>query len=74
MKIEIEALANNEEKLWDVAEYLEGLKEILVDISMEYGEEEKSITEALTDALEYIDDTIDAVNEAADEIEVQGRE
>ena len=74
MKIEIEALANNEEKLWDVAEFLEGLKEILVDISMEYGEEEKSITEALTDALEYIDDTIDAVNEAADEIEVQGRE
>ena len=74
MKIEIEALAKNEEKLWVVAEYLEGLKEILVDISMEYGEEEKSITEALTDALEYIDDTIDAVNEAADEIEVQGRE
>ena len=71
MKIEIDAKARNEEKLWDIAEYLEALKSAVVEIESDY-EDENGISDVLTDALEYLDDAIDAVNEAADEIEVRG--
>ena len=65
MKIEIDAKARNEEKLWDIAEYLEALKSAVVEIESDY-EDENGISDVLTDALEYLDDAIDAVNEAAE--------
>ncbi len=70
MKIEIDPKARNEEKLWDIAEYLEAVKDAVVEIEADY-DEEKGISDVLTDALEYLDDVIDALNEAADEIEVR---
>ena len=42
----------------------------MVEIEADY-DEEKGISDVLTDALEYLDDVIDALNEAADEIEVR---
>ena len=70
MKIDVAPSANNEEKLRNVAKYLERIKDVLADISTDYDEvEDKDIAELLEEALEAVDDSIYAANDAADEIE-----
>ena len=68
MKIELDPFAGNEEKLQNIAEYLEQLKGHLVVISMDYDEEEEEVSDLLGDALETMDDLIDIVNEAAEAV------
>ena len=68
MNIEIPDLAGTEEKLIQVSEALEQIKNILADLV--YDMEEGNPAEAsLDDALESIDDAIDSINDAIDDLE-----
>ena len=68
MNIEIPESAGTEEKLIQVSEALEQIKNVLADIV--YDTEEGSPAEAsLDDVLESIDDAIDSINDAIDDLE-----
>ena len=68
MNMEISEFSGTEEKLIQVSEALEQIKNILADFV--YDMEEGSPAEAsLDDALESIDDAIDSINDAIDDLE-----
>ncbi len=70
-KIEISPFAPDEEKLRDIAGYLEQLKKVLVDVSSKYDEESQETEEAfdlLGDALATMDDLIDVVIETSEAV------
>lgn len=64
MNIEIPDFAGTEEKLIQVSEALEQIKNVLADLV--YDMEEGNPAE---DALESIDDAIDSINDAIDDLE-----
>ena len=70
-KIEISPFAPDDEKLRDVAQYLEQLKIVLVDVSSKYDEdsqETEEVYDLLGDALATMDDLIDVVIETSEAI------
>ena len=68
MNIEIPEFAGTEEKLIQISEALEQIKNVLADIG--YDTEEGSPAEdSLDDALESLDDAIDSINDAIDDLE-----
>ena len=68
MNIEIPEFAGTEEKLIQVSEALEQIKNVLADLV--YDMEEGNLAEdSLDDALESIDDAIDSINDAIDDLE-----
>ena len=70
-KIEISPFAPDDEKLRDVAQYLEQLKKALVDVSSKYDEdsqETEEVYDLLGDALATMDDLIDVVIETSEAI------
>ena len=68
IQISITELATEEEKLLEIADALEQLKNVLGDIAADL-EEEGVNTELLDDAMEAMDDAIDSLGDAVDELE-----
>ena len=68
MNIEIPESAGTEEKLIQVSEALEQIKNVLADIVYDM-EEGSPAEDCLEDALESIDDAIDSINDAIDDLE-----
>ncbi len=68
MNIEIPESAGTEEKLIQVSEALEQIKNILADLVYDM-EEGSQAEDFLDDALESIDDAIDSINDAIDDLE-----
>lgn len=70
-QINIPPLADKEEKLQDIADYLEELRGALAEIIDEYENENagNNKVDALTEALDALEDAFDAVNDVVmDEI------
>ncbi len=65
IRIDIAPLAPKEEKLQDIADYLDQLKDKFADLVEEYDEEEGDPKEidALTEALDALEDSYDSINE-----------
>lgn len=65
IRIDIAPLAPKEEKLQDIADYLDQLKDKFADLVEEYDEEEADPKEidALTEALDAFEDSYDSINE-----------
>lgn len=61
--VNIAPLADKELKLQDAADYLEELKDALVDIIDEYEEADSKKADRLTEALDALEDAFDAINE-----------
>ena len=68
MTIEIPETATTEEKLLQVTNVLECLKDIVGAIIEELEDNDRD-TENLEDAMESLDDAIDAIGDAVDELE-----
>ena len=68
MNIEIPEFAGTEEKLIQVSEALEQIKNVLADLVYDM-EEGSPAEDSLDDALESIDDAIDSINDAIDDLE-----
>ena len=68
MNIEIPEFAGTEDKLIQVSEALEQIKNILADLVYDM-EEGGPAEDSLDDALESIDDAIDSINDAIDDLE-----
>ena len=68
MTIEIPETAGTEEKLLQVTEALELLKDV-VGVIIEEMEDDDKDTDSLEEAMEAMDDAIDAIGDAVDELE-----
>lgn len=68
-KIEIAPLANKEDKLEQMVEYLEELKYVFSEFVDECEDDnvDEGVTGLLSEALTSIDDALDCMNEALDE-------
>lgn len=68
-KIEIAPLANKEDKLEQMVEYLEELKYVFYEFVDECEDDnvDEGVTGLLSEALTSIDDALDCMNEALDE-------
>lgn len=65
IRIDIAPLAPKEEKLQDIADYLDQFKDKFADLVEEYDEEEADPKEidALTEAFNALEDAYDSINE-----------
>ena len=68
MKIDIPEAAAKEEKLLQVTEALELLKDV-VGVIIEEMEDDDKDTDSLEEAMEAMDNAIDAIGDAVDELE-----
>ena len=68
MKFEISPFASNEEKLLEINETLESIKDVLVELVFDMEDDGRDVS-TLDDALAALEDAIDGINDAVDEIE-----
>ena len=68
MKFEISPFASNEEKLLEINETLESIKDVLAELVFDMEDDGRDVS-TLDDALAALDDAIDGINDAVDEIE-----
>ena len=68
MKFEISPFASDEEKLLEINETLESIKDVLAEMVFDMEDEGRDVS-TLEDALDALEDAIDGINDAIDEIE-----
>ena len=68
MKFEISPFASNEEKLLEINETLESIKDVLAELVFDMEDDGRDVS-TLDDALAALEDAIDGINDAVDEIE-----
>ena len=68
MKFEISPFASDEEKLLEISETLESIKDALAEVVFDMENDGKDVS-TLDDALAALEDVIDGINDAIDEIE-----
>ncbi len=73
MTIDIPEFATTEEKLLELSDALETVKNILGDLVDDMETDGKDVS-TLEDALEYIDDAIDSIGDGVDELEEEESE
>ena len=65
MKFEISPFASDEEKLLEINETLESIKDVLAEMVFDMEDEGRDVS-TLEDALDALEDAIDGINDAID--------
>ena len=68
MKFEISPFASDEEKLLEINETLESIKDVLAEMVFDMEDEGRDVS-TLEDALDALEDAIDGISDAIDVIE-----
>ena len=68
MKFEISPFASDEEKLLEINETLESIKDALAELVFDREDDGRDVS-TLDDAMAALEDAIDGINDAIDEIE-----
>ena len=68
MKLEVSPFASEEEKLLEISETLESVKDVLSEMLFDMEDDGKDIS-TLDNALDALEDAIDNINDAVDDLE-----